>query len=156
MTERRRPNKPRTDSHENMLRVFAGANIEIAPPPHMALSDDDLPHFRAIIDEQAKADWTPHNVEMAAFLARTMSDLEAAQRQLAKEGPTVTRADGSIRPHPLHGVVRSFIGMTLAIRRSLGLSARIRAGGSTHAAKQRIQNRNLERSATATDDNLLA
>ncbi len=150
------PRKPKTNSTENVIRVFAGANIEIAPPAHVPLDDDDMPHWHSIVDEFAKVDWTRHSLDLAAILARTIADLERAQRQLRKEGSVVIRGDGTTAANPLVNVVKSYTAMVLAIRRSLGLSARIRAGGSVHAAKQRIHNRAIERLASSEDDDLLA
>jgi hypothetical protein len=118
--------------------------------------DDDMPHWHNIVDEFAKCDWTRHQLDLAAILARTMADLERAQRQLRKEGSILIRRGGITAANPLVGVVKSFTAMVLALRRSLGLSARIKAGGTKHFVKQRVHNRNIERLGSSEDDDLLA
>src|SRR5579872_4232403 len=88
-----KPRRTRTDSTGNLHRIMAGANIEITPPCHVPLEDQDWPYWHNLVDEFARADWTQHQLDMAAFLARTMAQFEAEQRQLFKEGMIVERSN---------------------------------------------------------------
>lgn len=79
-----KPRKPRTDSIGNLHRILAAANIEIVPPAHIKLDDIDLPYWHSLVDEFARADLSEHQLDMLAFLARLMADLEREQRALFK------------------------------------------------------------------------
>jgi phage terminase small subunit len=142
----------RTDSTSNLHRVLAGANIEIAPPAHVPLSAADWPYWHSIIEEFASADWTSHGLEMAALLARTMAMLEQQQRHLGAEGVVIERSDGSFGPNPRNRSVASLSTQVLALRRSLGLTARAKAGSSRDAARLRDANRTTERGAAGHND----
>jgi hypothetical protein len=152
-----KPRKRRTDSTDNLHRIFAGANIEIAPPAHVPLTDADWPYWHSIIEEYAKSDWTRHALDIVALLARTMALLEEQQRLMFAEGPVLTKADGSPCPNPRNRVVATLNGQVLALRRSLGLTARAKAGSSRDAARQREANRLVEqRLCGPARDDLLA
>lgn len=135
--------KPRTDSLPNLQRVFAAATTELAPPAHVPLTDADWPYWHSITDEFARADWTPHMLEIAALLARSMAQLEVEQRTLRAEGFLTPRKQG-LGPNPRGRTVSTLTGQVLAYRRSLALTGRGKAGRSDDAAKQRIANRRIE------------
>lgn len=149
-----KPRRARTDSLANLHRIFAGANIEIAPPAHVPLADNDFPYFHSIVSEYAKADWalSPHALDMAAILARTMANLEEQQRLLIVEGPLTVRANGSVGPNVRNRIVNQLHSQVLAFRRSLGLTARAKAGGTRDAARLRDRNRATEQAADNHDD----
>lgn len=147
-----KPRRPRSDSTDNLHRILAGANIEIAPPAHVPLTEADWPYWHSILDEFALSDWTRHALEIAAFLARTMAHLEGEQRQLFQEGVIQEQCDGSLRTNPRANAVNRLHSQALAIRRSLGLTGRAKAGSSRDAASQREANRRTERSAVGGDD----
>lgn len=147
--------KPRSDSTAQLHRILAGANVEIAPPAHVPLTDADWPFFHDIAAEFAGCDWSRHMLDMAALLARTMALYEAEQRQLHREGMVVARADGSVGPNPRSRAVNGLHSQILAVRRSLGLTGRAKAGSSTSAARQREANRKIEeayRNGSGRDD----
>ncbi|MGX7952829.1 hypothetical protein ACWPM1_09715 [Tsuneonella sp. HG249] len=141
-----KPRRARTDSVANLHRIFAGANIEVAPPAHVPLADNDYPYWFSIVSEYAKADWSlsPHALEIAAFLARTMASLEEQQRLLSVEGPLTVKPNGTFGPNARNRVVAQLHGQVLALRRTLGLTSRAKAGGSKEAARQRDHNRAAE------------
>jgi hypothetical protein len=149
MTSRR----PRIDSTANLHRIMAGANIEIAPPFHVPLADMDWPFWHSIVDEYARADWTPHQLEVAGILARAMAMLEREQRLLRDEGPVHKRSSGIMGRNPRLRIVDQLLGQVLAMRRSLALTGRAKVGGkSEEAARKRIANRNVERNAEGRGD----
>jgi len=141
-----------------------GANIEISPPAHVSLEDMDWPFWHSVVAEFARADWTEHQLELAAMLARTMANLEAEQRLLRKEGPVkqklILDKDGEVRKiiefeNSRGRGVQTLMGQVLALRRSLALTGRAKAGSSDDAAKKRQANKKTE-SAAANEDDLLA
>lgn len=126
--------------------------MEIGPPAHVPLLDNDWPFFHAIIEEFAKADWTPHSTTMAAFLARTMGHLEAEQRTLFREGVVLERDDGSVYSNLRTKIVDNLMSQTMAIRRSMGLTGRAKMGGTRDVKRLREANRGIEQAASGGDD----
>ncbi len=147
-----KPRKRRTDSTSNLHRIFAGANIEIAPPAHVPLTDADWPYWHSIIEEYAKSDWTRHALDIVALLARTMALLEEQQRLMSGEQAVLTKPDGSTYANPRNRVVATLNAQVLSLRRSLGLSARAKAGSSRDVARARDANRAVEQAARGHDD----
>jgi len=150
-----KPRKPPVHSTENLARILAGAEQELAPPPHVPLSEADWPYWHSLIGEFARADWTPHMLEVAALLARTMAELEAEQRELRKEGVVYLNSRGDPATNPRTRIVATLTGRVLAYRRSLALTGRAKAGGTDNAARQRRANRDYEcalRSGASNDD----
>lgn len=151
-----KPHRPRLDATENLVRVFQGANRDIAPPDAVHIDPVAWPFWNNIVAEYAKADWTDHQLEIAALLARSMAELEAEQRLLHAEGTVYVRANGDRRANPRSRLVSDLVSRVLAYRRSLGIHARAKAGRSEDGARQRERNRQLERDALSIDDRLLA
>ena len=78
--------KARIDSVSEAVRVVSAAAQEIVPPSNVPLEVGDLPFFASVIADFARTDWTAHQLELAAMLARTMADLEREQMLLRQEG----------------------------------------------------------------------
>src|SRR3546814_691179 len=74
--------KQRIDSATAAVKVMQGATREIAPPAHVRMSEEDWPFWHSVIAEFARSEWTDHQLEMAAMLARAMADLEREQYEL--------------------------------------------------------------------------
>jgi hypothetical protein len=145
--------KPRSDSVAEIIRIAQTANLELAPPSTVPLRANDWPFWHSIVAEYARADWTPHQLELAALFARTMADLELVQRQLGEEGLTIERPNGQTVVNPRMAVFQMLSGQLFAYRRTLGLTARAKAGSSEDAAARRIANRRTERALRDEDDN---
>lgn len=153
--------KPRTDSISEVTRIMQGAKKEIAPPSHVPLEAVDWPFWESVVAEFARADWTEHQLELAAMLARTMADLEREQRLLRQEGGICTKEildkDGNIRKivtwENIRGrAVQTFMSQVLSMRRSLALHAKAKSGSNGDAAKQREANKKTEAAAEGGDD----
>src|SRR3546814_5654192 len=78
--------KQRIDSATAAVIVMQGSTREIAPPAHVRMSEEDWPFWHSVIAEFARSEWTDHQLEMAAMLARAMADLEHEQYELRAEG----------------------------------------------------------------------
>lgn len=142
--------KQRIDSSAAAVRIVQGAVKHIAPPSHVPLDDCDWPFWENVVAEFARSEWTEHQLEIAAMLARTMANMEAEQRQLRIEGFIAVRENGTTVENPRGRVVKSLAGDILSLRRSLALHARARSGDNRDAAKQRDMGRGLE--ADFSDD----
>lgn len=112
------------------VRIIQAAGLPIMPPGHMILDECDWPHWRNVVAEFARAEWTQHQLELAALLARTMADLAREQRELRTEGYISVRENGTTVENPRARAVKSLTGDILSLRRSLALHARARSGDS--------------------------
>ncbi|CDO37134.1 P27 family phage terminase small subunit [Novosphingobium sp. KN65.2] len=145
--------KARTDSAAEAVRIMAGSGREVMPPSHVPLDDMDWPYWHNVVSEFARADWTEHQLELAAMLARTMANLEQEQRTLRAEGFIAVRENGTSVENPRARAVKSLTGDILSLRRSLALHARARSGDNRDAARQRDMGRATQ---TEVEDDLLA
>ena len=147
--------KQRIDSVAGAVATLAKDGGVIRPPAHVQLEERDEPFWRSVIAEFARSEWTDHQLELAAMLARKMSDLELLQRQLREDGFTTINASGSPMSNPLIQSVRMFDASILSTRRSLSLHARASGGEARDVGKRRAAAREIE-AAHADDDDLLA
>ena len=142
--------KQRIDSNAAAVRIMQGST---RPPSHVPLEDMDWPFFENVIEEFARSEWTEHQIELAAMLARTMAQLEQEQRTLRTEGYIAVRENGTTVENPRARAVKSLTGDILSFRRSLSLHARAKQGEARDVAKRQSQARGIE---TQLDDDLLA
>jgi hypothetical protein len=145
--------KQRIDSITAAVKVMQGVTRQISPPSHVPLDDCDWPFWKNVVAEFARSEWTEHQLEIAAMLARTLANLEQEQRTLRQEGFIAVRENGTTVENPRSRVVKSLAGDILSLRRSLALHARAKAGDNRDAAKQRDMGKGIE---TNLDDELLA
>ena len=141
-------------SPSEAVRIVQAAGLPVMPPAHMVMDECDWPHWRNVVAEFAKAEWTDHQLELAAMLARTMADLAREQVALRKEGYISVRENGTSVENPRARAVKSLTGDILSLRRSLALHARARSGDSRNDAKRREEGKAIERDLG--DDDLLA
>jgi len=117
-------------------RIIAGSDRNITPPAHVALVAEEMPFFDSIIAEGIKADWTDHNIECAALLARAMSSLAKEQEKLRNEGSVIETKQG-ITANPRKVQADKSIAAITSLRRSLSLHARAQGGEARDIAKRR-------------------
>lgn len=134
---------------------MARAAKSITPPSNVPLDERDMPFFASVIAEFARSDWSAHQLELAAMLARTMSDLEQEQRDLRTEGAVVHTEKGTPVVNPRKAVVQMHAGTILSFRRSLALHARAQGGDARDIAKRRGMAKGVE-ADNPLDDDLLA
>lgn len=144
--------RARSDSTEAMIEAMAGAGKEIKPPANVPLEDSDLPFFRSVIAEFARASWTQHQLELAAMLARTMADLEREQRELRLEGTVFKSERGTPVINPRKTAIQMHYSNIHSARRSLALHARAQGGEARDVAKRKGMALAAENDAGAGDD----
>ncbi|WP_376742194.1 terminase small subunit [Ensifer canadensis] len=147
--------KARIDSAAEAVRVMAKATAEIEPPANVPLDAEDLPFFRNVIAEYARSEWSSHQLELAAMLARTMADLTREQKLLRDEGGVAYSEKGTPVANPRKSIVQMHASSILSFRRSLSLHARAQAGEARDVAKRREAAKDIE-SDNPLDDDLLA
>lgn len=147
--------KARIDSASEQVRVMGAATREIVPPSNVPLEPGDLPFFASVIAEFARSEWSAHQLELAAMLARTMADLCREQRSLRDEGSVVTTDKGTPVVNPRKAVVQMHASTILSFRRSLALHARAQGGDARDIGKRRAGAKAIE-ADNPLDDDLLA
>lgn len=164
MTKTKTARKPRSDSISEMTRVMSGAAVEIAPPSHVSLEDMDWPFWHNVVAEFARADWTEHQLELAAMLSRTMANLEQDQRLLRQEGTIIVReildGNGAVKKivsctNARARAIQEGMNQVLALRRSLALHAKAKHGSNNDAGKKLAANKRTEMDGDG-GDHLLA
>lgn len=142
-------------SPSSAIRIIQGANRELAPPGHVRLQDEDWPFWHSVIAEFARAEWTDHQLELAAFLARDMANLEREQFELRREGSVVATERGTPVVNPRKAVVQATASTILSMRRSLSLHARAQGGEAREVGKRKAIGKAVE-SESGGLDRLLA
>lgn len=144
----------RIDSASAAVKVMQGALREIAPPSHVPLEDCDWPFWHSVIAEFARSEWTDHQLELAAMLARDMANLERNQRLLRTEGEVMATERGTPVVNPRKAVVQATQSGILSMRRSLSLHARAQGGEARDVGKRSVLAKAIE-SDNPLDDDLL-
>lgn len=147
--------KTRVDSVAEAVRIASAAADEIALPENVPLEAGDVPFFKNVIAEYARAEWSAHQLEIAAMLARTMADLVREQDLLRSEGGVAKSEKGTPVANPRKSIVQMHASSILSFRRSLALHARAVQGEARDSAKRRDTAKEIEAGASA-DDDLLA
>lgn len=147
--------KSRIDSASEVVRVMGKAAQEIKYPENVPLGAEDVPFFENVIAEYARSEWSAHQLEIAAMLARTMADLVREQDLLRAEGGIAYSEKGTPVANPRKSIVQMHASSILSFRRSLSLHARAQAGESRDVAKRRSATKEIE-DGNPLDDNLLA
>lgn len=148
--------KGRIDSAAEAVRVVSAARRLIVPPSNVPLEACDLPFFASVIAEFARAEWTAHQLELAAMLARTMADLEREQVLLRQEGAVSETRMGTPVANPRKTIVQMHAGTILSFRRSLALHARAQSGEARDVASRRDTAKRIENMGQLQDDDLIA
>lgn len=135
--------RQRIDSAAAAVAIAAKAAKDICVPAHVPLQDCDMPFWQSVIAEFARSEWTEHQLELAAMLARTMSDLECEQRKLREEGSTALSERGTPVVNPRKTIIQMHASTILSFRRSLSLHARAQGEaekiGPRRAAAKKIE-----------------
>jgi hypothetical protein len=147
--------KAMIDSTSEAVRVMSSAAKPIVPPPHVPLDKSDLPFFANVIAEFARSEWSAHQLELAAMLARTMADLNREQMALREEGSVSETRQGTPVVNPRKSVVQMHASSIFSFRRSLSLHARAQTRDAADIAKRRGAAKAIE-ADNPLDDGLLA
>ena len=146
--------RQRVDSTEAAVEIARAAGQQITPPSNVPLTDEDMPFFASVIDEFARSEWTAHQLELAAMLAKKMRLLRDELATLEGEGFVSVSANGSPCQNPRLGGVRMLDTSIMATRRSLQIHARARGGEARDTGARRAQAKEIE--GGISDDDLLA
>ena len=136
---------------------MATAAEVIGVPAHMTLGEVAQIYFADIINERANADWSNHDVAIAAKLARMMEREDELDETLAAEGPTVETPQGATVKNPVATVLQSTQGSIASFRRQLCLHAQAGNASSAVIGARRGQRKAMQDGAIENgQDPLLA
>ncbi|RWO08217.1 terminase small subunit [Mesorhizobium sp.] len=144
--------KARIDSAAEAVRVMGKATTKVVPPENVPLDAEDMPFFYNVIGEYARSEWSAHQLEIAAMLARTMADLTREQKLLRDEGGVAYSDKGTPVANPRKSIVQMHASSILSFRRSLSLHARAQAGEARDVAKRRGAAKEIEGDNPLEDD----
>lgn len=147
--------KARIDSAAESVRVMGKATHDLKYPENVPLDAEDIPFFENVIAEYARSEWSAHQLELAALLARTMADLTREQGLLRTEGGLSYSEKGTPVANPRKSIVQMHASSILSFRRSLSLHARAQAGEARDIGKRRAAAKKIE-DGNPLDDDLLA
>jgi hypothetical protein len=145
--------KQRTDSATAAVKIMQASARELFPPDHVPLTQADLPFWINITAEKAKAEWTAHDLEIAALLARAMSDLEKEETVLRGEDTVMHNAGGTPMQNPRIRIVADLHARAIKYRQTLGIHNRGKNGEKRDTDKRTNQAKAIE---TDLGDDLLA
>jgi hypothetical protein len=147
--------RQRIDSATGAVGVMLASGRSIEPPSNVPLGPEDGPFFASVIAEFARSEWSAHQLELAAMLAKKMRMLRDNLHRLDTEGLTSVTSNGSPCQNPLLGGVRMLDASIMATRRSLSLHARARDGEARDVGKRRAMAKEIE-AGNPLDDDLIA
>ena len=150
-----RGRKPRIDSKEEQARIIGAAHKVILPPAHVPLDEFETIFFNSVIAEFAKAEWTAHQLEIAAMMARTMARMTKEQELLKDEGAVMRSIKGTPVVNPRQMIVQQGAASIMNFRRTLSLNAQAKGPIQARGKSQEIA-RQTEAAATSVDDDYLA
>jgi hypothetical protein len=152
MAETKKIRKEPINSTSKGVMVMQKSLQKITPPQTVPLDNCDLPFFANVIDEFARSEWTAHQLELAAMLARTMSDLNTEQIALRLEGSVCHTDKGTPVVNPRKTIIQMHASTILSYRRSLGIHARAQGGEARDVAARRSTAKSIEGNNPLSDD----
>lgn len=145
--------KQRIDSTTAAVEVMRKSAAELFPPDHVPLQEVDHPFWLNITAEKAKAEWTAHDLEIAALLARAMRRLEAEETILDGEDTVMHNAGGTPMQNPRLRVIADLHARAIKYRQTLGIHNRGKNGEKRDTDKRSALAKGIE---TDLGDDLLA
>ena len=145
--------KQRVDSAAAAVAIMRQSAVTIQPPGHVPLVDADLPFWDNIIAEKAKAEWTAHDLEIAALLARAIRRLEAEETKLDDENTVMENAGGTPMQNPRIRVIADLHARVIKYRQTLGIHNRGKNGEKRDTDKRSDKAKAIE---TDLSDDLIA
>jgi hypothetical protein len=138
----------------NHVRIAQAARRSISPPAHIPLDETEILHFDNIIAEKANAEWTAHEIDIAALFAGAMHQLGEQTRLMASEGSIVMGAAGQPKANPRQKAVAMLSTQVLSYRRTLGIHSVAKMPNAADHARRNALSREMQ--DECQDDDLLA
>ena len=147
--------RPKVGTASGAVSAFAGAQTEIAPPEHSPLRESDIPFWRDITRARAKDTWSNLDLVLAVNLARTLSDIETAQRQLDLEGFVIENARGTMVENPMFRVLETLKRAATTLSKHLQVHSHATNGPTRRLKPGNVAQREASEIMDAVDDDLI-
>jgi len=145
------PRKIRTDTMAGQINAVKGSTIEIQPPSHVHLREQDKLHWRAIIAARAYDTWNDSDLEVAGQLARCRADIEMLQADIDREGNFL-----GDKENPKHKLLDTLTKRGISLARLLHIHASGTIGQARDTGKRTRLMKDVVDSLPKDDDDLLA
>ena len=142
--------RPRVDSAQGVHEAIAAANRPVPIPAGVELDELETSIFQDVVAELAKSELTAHRVRLCAMIASDLARMQRSNEAVAQQGSVIFNAQGNARVNPHVRVADQALRSALAMRRSLGITARALNGGDTRNVAIRRQH-NLSNEALLDD-----
>lgn len=146
--------RQRIDSATAAVEVMQASLSELRWPDHVPLASADEPFWKSVTAEKPKAEWTGHDLEIAALLAMSMRKLQAEDAKLENEGSVTVSGGGSPMQNPRCRVVADLHARVIKYRQTLGIHNRGKNGEQRDVDKRRQTAFGIEADAPHGDDYL--
>ena len=149
------PRKQRIDSITAQVEVMQASVKGVEAPAHIPLTAEDEPFWQNIIAEKPKAEWTAHDLEIAAMLAQSLRKLRNEELLLDAEGSVVKEEGRNPTANPRLRIVADLHARAMKYRQTLGIHNRAKEGEARDVRKRREQAFEVE-NGNPLDDDLIA
>lgn len=146
------PRKQRVDSITAQVEIMQKAVQGVEAPAHIPLTDEDLPFWRNIIAEKPKAEWTAHDLEIAAMLSQSLRKLRDEEVLLDAEGSVVKEDGRNPTANPRLRIVADLHARAMKYRQTLGIHNRAKEGEARDVRKRREQAFEVENNNPLEED----
>ena len=146
------PRKQRVDSITAQVDIMQKAAQGVEAPAHIPLTDEDRPFWQNIIAEKPKAEWTAHDLEIAAMLAQSLRKLRDEEVLLDAEGSVVHEEGRNPTANPRLRIVADLHARAMKYRQTLGIHNRAKEGEARDVRKRREQAFEVENNNPLGDD----
>lgn len=129
--------KQRSDSITMQGAAMRAKSVQ--PPAHIEIWPEARPFWDNVIAECAKVDWTAHQLEMAAILARCMCQLVQEQEKAREEGSVIVSDKGTPMQNPRIRAVHDLQAQVAKLRQGLAINGRAVKGEARDVRKRTSQ-----------------
>jgi hypothetical protein len=144
--------RQRIDSITAAVKVMQKAATELFPPDHILMTRADMPFWSSVLHEKAMSEWTSHDLELAALLAKSLRKMEQEDILIDKEGSVVLTGAGTPMANPRVRIAADLHSRIMKYRQTLGIHARGKGGEARDVEKRRERAREIEGNNPLADD----
>ncbi|MBA4308492.1 MAG: terminase small subunit [Sphingopyxis sp.] len=145
------PRNTRTTSVAESVRIAQAASKPLDPPANVPLTTADESFWNSIIAEKARSEWTGHDLEIAALLARSMRCMVVEESKMEDEGAVLTTVGGNRCQNPRARIIADLNARIMKYRQSLGIHSRGKQGEPRDVKRRRDHAKSLEADLDTTD-----
>lgn len=143
--------KQRIDTITGAVATVQSAFQDLSPPDTVALGEA-VKFWPNIISMKPKSEWTAHNLEIAAFLAKAMYRLDVNSDKIQSEGDLIATDKGALMANPRVAIIHGLHAQIKGWRQTLGIHDRGANGEKRDADKRRSHMVDIEGGFVASQE----